>query len=82
MNEIRSLQKINWHVHLETCDLVERAMIELVHLIESNGSETKEVEEGQPERPKVETQISNEERAFMKTNAMIIEDTFQRKFKI
>lgn len=51
-------------------------MIELVNLIESNGIETKEVAEGQPERPKVETMISNEERAFMKTNAMIIEDTF------
>lgn len=75
MNEILSLQKINWHVHLETCDLVERAMIELINLIESQGSDTKEAAKGVT-RPKLESLISNEERAFFKTNAMIIEETF------
>lgn len=32
LHEIRSLQRINWHVELDQCKLVERAIIELVEL--------------------------------------------------
>ena len=63
MNEIRALQKINWHVELGTCELVERAVCELVKILDANG-------------------MSNEERAFVKTTAMTIENTLKRKFKI
>ena len=63
MNEIRALQKINWHVEIETCELVERAVCELMKILEAHG-------------------MSNEERAFVKTTAMTIEDTLKRKFKI
>lgn len=63
MNEIRALQKINWHVELETCELVERAVCELVKILDSHG-------------------MSNEERAFVKTTAMTVENTLKRKFKI
>ena len=35
MQEIRSLQKGGWHVDLEQCGLVERAVCELVELAET-----------------------------------------------
>ena len=63
MNEIRALQKINWHAELETCELVERAVCELVKILETAG-------------------MTNEDRAFIKTTAMTVEETLQRKFKI
>ena len=63
MNEIRALQKINWNVQIERCELVERAICELVGILETTG-------------------MNNEDRAFIKTTAMTVEDTLQRKFKI
>lgn len=35
-NEIRSLQKPGWHVELEVVEFVERALIELVELLEKD----------------------------------------------
>ena len=31
MKEIRAIMGINWHVEIETCELVERTLIELVN---------------------------------------------------
>ena len=43
MSEIRALQKVGWHVDLEQCKLVERAVCELVNLASENGQDlTKE----------------------------------------
>ena len=36
MKEIRAIMGINWHVEIETCELVERTLIELVNDIFSN----------------------------------------------
>jgi len=63
MNEIRCLQKINWNVELETCELVERAVCELMKINEEAG-------------------MDDEDKAFIKTIAIAVEDTLQRKFKI
>lgn len=63
MNEIRALQKVNWNVDIEVCELVERAVCELMKIVETAG-------------------MDNEDRAFIKTTAMAVEDTLQRKFKI
>lgn len=68
MNEIRSLQKINWHVELDQCKLVERAVVELVELFEAKGEEA--------------GQMSKEEKAFIKTTTISIETCLQRKCKI
>mmetsp|Transcript_32157 Transcript_32157/g.49180 ORF Transcript_32157/g.49180 Transcript_32157/m.49180 type:complete len:123 (-) Transcript_32157:31-399(-) len=40
--EIRAIMKINWHVELETCELVERTLLELVNDIFSAGEATEE----------------------------------------
>lgn len=64
MSEIRSLMKINWHVELDQCKLVERAVCDLVELLGNTSEMTKE------------------ERAFIKTTAMTVEEGLQRKFKI
>ena len=42
MNEVRSLQKINWNVELEQCKLVERAVCEFVNLHEDDSEMAKE----------------------------------------
>ena len=35
LNEIRALQKINWNVEIQQCELVERALCELVGIFET-----------------------------------------------
>ena len=50
-------------MEIETCELVERAVCELVKILETAG-------------------MTNEDRAFIKTTAMAVESTLQRKFKI
>ena len=62
MSEIRSLMKINWHVELNECKKVERAVCDLVELLGDTDEMTKE------------------ERAFIKTTAMSVEEGLQRKF--
>ena len=64
MSEIRSLMRINWHVELSQCKLVERAICDLVELLGDSAEMTKE------------------EKAFIKTTAMTVEEGLQRKFKI
>ena len=66
MSEIRSLQKINWQVELEQCKLVERAICEVVELFDASE----------------ETEMNSEEKAFIKTTTMAIEEGLQRKCKI
>ena len=63
MNEIRALQRIDWNIEIERCELVERAICELVKINETAG-------------------MDDEDRAFIKTTAMAVEETLQRKFKI
>ena len=57
MNEIRSLQKINWSVELDVCKLVERAVCDIIELFEANE----------------EAEMNSEEKAFIKTTVMSIE---------
>ena len=62
-NEIRSLQWAGWNVELDVVTNVERALIELVELLEP-------------------TEISDEDRAYIKITAIAIEHALQRKCKI
>lgn len=63
-NEIRSLQKPGWNVNLEVVEFVERAIIDLVGLLEEAD------------------QLTNEEKAFIRTTTIAIEHALQRKCKI
>ncbi len=65
MQEIRSLQKGGWHVDLEQCGLVERAIIELVEIAD-----------------KAEEPLTKDQKAFVRTTTMAIEEGLQRKCKI
>jgi hypothetical protein len=62
LKEIRSLQKINWQVEIQTCETLERALIELVKIFEQSSA-------------------SSEERAFVKTTAIAIQECLKRKLK-
>lgn len=42
MKEIRAIMGINWNVEIETCELVERTLIELVNDIFSKGEPSDE----------------------------------------
>ena len=69
MNEIRALQKINWHVDLDQCKLVERAVIEFVEM-----SDQRSNEEGGA--------LTSDQKAFIKTTVIAIEEGLQRKCKV